>query len=314
MEHLFVVNPAAGYFDSTKIIEKALAESEFSKSCEIYHTKGPGDATDYVASKCAETGGAIRFYACGGDGTLNEVINGAVNFPDASVGCYPCGSGNDFVKYYGGAAGFMNIDNLINGTETPIDLIRAGGRYCVNVCDFGFDTAVIRSMERFRAKGFASGKSAYYLGVIDCLLHAMKTECKVTVDGELICNEDILLCTIANGSFVGSSFCCAPRSKNNDGLLEICLVKPLSRLKFFSLIGAYTNGRHLDDPRFNSCMIYRRGKHITVEGDCGFSYVMDGELVHENRMNVEVVEKAINFIVPRGVPIAPVAAASSSRT
>ena len=65
MEHLFVVNPAAGYFDSTKIIEKALAESEFSKSCEIYHTKGPGDATDYVASKCAETGGAIRFYACG---------------------------------------------------------------------------------------------------------------------------------------------------------------------------------------------------------------------------------------------------------
>lgn len=301
VEHIFIINPAAGAADSTQLIESEIAKSENASICKIYCTKGPGDATDYVAKKCAEASNPIRFYACGGDGTLNEVVNGAVNFPFASVGCYPCGSGNDFVKYYGGAEGFLNIDNLINGTDYPIDLIRAGNKYCINVCDFGFDTAVIKIMEKVKANKLTSGKRAYYTGVIKALINSMKTPCKVTVDGEVICRDYALLCTIANGNYVGSSFRCAPRSKNDDGLLEICLVKPISRLKFLTLIGSYTKGGHLENPRFEDCMIYRRGKHIRIEGDSLFSYILDGEVVNENRVNVEVEEKAINFIVPRGI-------------
>ena len=301
VEHIFIINPAAGASDSTQLIESEIAKSESSSYCKIYCTKGPGDATAFVARKCAESPEQIRFYACGGDGTLNEVVNGAVNFPNASVGCYPCGSGNDFVKYYGGAQGFLDIDNLINGTDHSIDLIRAGDKYCINVCDFGFDTAVIKTMEKVKTNKITSGKRAYFTGVAKALLNSMKTPCKVTVDGNVICNDYALLCTIANGTYVGSSFRCAPRSKNDDGLLEVCLVKPVSRFKFFTLMGSYTKGTHVENPRFDSCMIYRRGKHITIEGNSLFAYIVDGEVVNENRVEVEVVEKAINFIVPRGI-------------
>ncbi|NLH02067.1 MAG: diacylglycerol kinase family lipid kinase [Clostridiales bacterium] len=302
MEHIFIINPAAGASDSTKAIENAIEKSKSASVCKVYRTKGPGDATAFVAEKCAATSSPLRFYSCGGDGTLNEVVNGAVNFPHASVGCYPCGSGNDFVKYSGGAEGFLDIDSQINGTECPIDLIRAGNKYCINVCDFGFDTAVIKTMEKIKTHKISSGKRAYLAGVAKALFNSMKTQCRGTVDGEVICSGYALLCTIANGNYVGSSFRCAPRSKNDDGILEVCLVKPVSRLKFIMLARSYARGEHIGNSKFDDCMIYRRGKHITIEGGSDFSYILDGEVVNEKRVAIEVVEKAINFIVPRGIP------------
>lgn len=304
VEHIFIINPAAGAFDSTHMIEDAIAKSKSAAACKVYCTKGPGDATAYVAAKCAKSSSPVRFYSCGGDGTLNEVVNGAINFSHASVGCFPCGSGNDFVKYYGGAEGFLDIDNQINGIECPIDLIRAGNKYCINVCDFGFDTAVVKTMEKVKKHKLSSGKRAYFIGVVKALFNSMKTRCKVVVDGEIICSDSLLLCTVANGRYVGSSFQCAPRSINDDGLLEICLVKPVSRFTFLSLAKYYTRGEHLDNPKFKDFMIYRRGKRLSIEGDDSFAYTLDGEIINENRANIEVVEKAINFIIPRGVDTA----------
>jgi len=303
VEHIFIINPAAGATDSTRMIEEAIAKSESPSSCSVYCTKGPGDATSYVAAKCAQSSSPVRFYACGGDGTLNEVVNGAVNYPHASVGCFPCGSGNDFVKYYGGAAGFLDIDNQVNGEEHSIDLILVDNKYCINVCNFGFDTAVLKTMEKVKRYKLFSGKRAYFVGVARALLRSMKTACTVIVDGEQISRDNILLCTISNGRYVGSSFKCAPRSENDDGLLEFCLVNPLSRLTFIKLIKFYTRGEHLDNPKFKDLIVYRRGKKISIEGDSDFAYVLDGELSNKAHADIEVVEKAINFIVPRGIKV-----------
>ena len=313
VEHIFVINPAAGASDSTKLIEEAIAKSKHAASCHIYCTKGPGDATDFVARKCSQNAGQLRFYACGGDGTLNEVINGAVDFPDASVGVYPCGSGNDFVKYYGGAEGFLNLDDLIEGDEHQIDLILANGKYCINVFDFGFDTAVLQNMANVKSKKLLTGKAPYIYGVLKALFSSMKTQCKVTVDGEVICNDYALLCTIANGKYVGSSFKCAPRSENDDGLLEVCLVKPFSRLTFFRLIKYYTKGEHLDNPLFKDYIIYRRARKIDIQGGRDFIYALDGELVEQPCVSVEAVEKAISFIVPRSIGVANKGAVSAMK-
>ena len=303
VEHIFVINPAAGPSDSTKVIEEAIAKSKHAASCQVYCTKGIGDATDFVAKKCSQSTGHLRFYACGGDGTLNEVINGAVNFPDASVGVYPCGSGNDFVKYYGGAQGFLNVDDLIEGDEHQIDLIFANGKYCINVFDFGFDTAVLKNMEYVKSKKFLTGKAPYMFGVLKALFYSMQTPCKVKVDGAVICDGNALLCTVANGKYVGSSFQCAPRSKNDDGFLEVCLVKPFSRLTFFRLISYYTKGEHLDNPMFKDYIVYRRARKVDIEGGRDFLYALDGELVEQPCVSVEVVEKAINFIVPHAIAV-----------
>lgn len=300
MKHIFIVNPAAGINDASNIVKSAVDNSEYSADCEIYCTKAPGDAASYVRLRCGETHEQLRFYACGGDGTLNEVVNGAAGFENAAVGCFPHGSGNDFVKYYGGVDAFMNVDDLICGEEHPIDLIKVGGDYSINVCNFGFDAEVINAMEKARKKGFLKGQAAYYFGVLKSLVTSMRTPCQITVDGKELNADTILLCSIANGQYYGSTFRCAPRSRDDDGLLEVCVVKPISRLRFVKMMGSYTRGEHLDEPKFKDVILYSRGKNIRVRGTGEFTYIMDGEMKFSNDFTVEVAEKALHFIIPRG--------------
>ncbi len=307
MKHIFIINPAAGKENYYQTVETALKKSKISVDYELYETKAPEDATAYIRSYCtANPDERVRFYACGGDGTLNEVVNGVVGFENASVGCYPCGSGNDFVKYYGGKRVFYDLNTLLNAREEYIDLIRVGDRYAINAAHFGFDSCVADTMRKVRRKKLVGGKNAYTTGVVVGLFKAMKNKCTVIADGEVLNPKGtILLCTIANGQFVGGSFRCAPRSLDNDGLLEVCLVHPVSHITFMKLIKAYTNGRHLDAPNFKKYIEYRRAKRIEIEAPEGFIYSLDGELYSEDRFTAEVVHHAIRFAVPENASPLP---------
>ena len=306
MKHIFIINPAAGKDNSFDNIKKILELKKVGVDYELYETQAPGDATAYIRKYCTEHKEPVRFYACGGDGTLNEVVNGVVGFPHASMSCYPCGSGNDFVKYYGGKENFLDIPSLMDAEDTPIDAMRVGDHYSVNVTNFGFDSAVAETMMKVRRKKLIGGKNAYTTGIVKALFTAMKNACHVKVDGELINPAgQILLCTIANGQYVGGSFRCAPRSLDNDGLLEVCLVKPLSHLTFINLIKVYTEGTHLDNPKFDKYLEYRRGKKIEIDAPEGFIYSFDGELIRQNHFTVEVVPNAIRFAVPKSAVYLP---------
>ena len=300
MKHIFIVNPAAGKKDSTSAIteqvKNVLGEGEY----EIYPTKFPGDAESFVKKYCAEHSEAVRFYACGGDGTLYETVNGLAGYDHASLACYPCGSGNDFVKYYGGKDRFLNLEKLIAAEDELIDVMKIGDRYCINVCNFGFDTTVAKCISSYKKKPLLGGKRAYYAGVVKALITSMKNTCTLTADGEELFSGKFLLCTVANGNYVGSSFKCAPRSENNDGLMEICLVKAISRLTFIRLVGAYTKGEHLDDKRFKDIIIYKRAKSITVSSpDKGFAYTLDGEVIEKSDFTLNTLERKIKFAVPK---------------
>ncbi len=105
----------------------------------------------------------------------------------------------------------------------------------------------------------------------------------------------MLLCTVANGQYVGGSYRCAPRSLSDDGLAEICLVKPVSRLRFLKLMNAYKAGSHLEDPRFEGVVFYRRGRVIEVSGKPGFMVSLDGEIVEGTSFRVEVIHGGLQF-------------------
>ena len=306
MKHVFIINPAAGRENSYQKIKDALQALDTPIDYELYVTKNAKDAISYIRDYCSKYTDPVRFYACGGDGTLNETVNGIVGFDHASLGCYPCGSGNDFVKYYGGKELFFNLKELIEAPEESIDLMRVGDKYSINATHFGFDSCVANTMRKVRRKKLIGGKNAYTTGVVVGLFKGMKNECKVYVDGELLNPEGkILLCTIANGQYVGGSFRCAPRSLDNDGLLEVCLVKPVSHITFIRLIGEYTKGNHLDNPKFQKYISYCRGKNIRIEAPEGFIYSLDGELVSQNNFEVEVMPRAIRFAVPKSAKPLP---------
>ncbi len=298
MTNCFIINSAAG--KSAGMQQLAVSLRNVSADFKIYRTKAHLDATRFIRKYCTEhPDEKIRFYACGGDGTLKEVINGAVGFKNAEVACYPCGSGNDFVKYYGGRERFLDIEELINAPAVPIDLIKTGDVYSVNVVNCGFDTYACKTMNEIKKKPLIGGKNAYYSGVIKSFVSAMRTEAMVYADGELL-NEDgeLLLCTIANGSHYGGSFKCAPRAENDDGLMELCLVKPISRAKFITLIGSYEKGNHLEDPRFSQYIMYRRCKRVDIVGGEDFAVTIDGELVMGKEFTCEIIPSAVNFVVP----------------
>lgn len=302
MKHIFILNPAAGKINSYEKLRAELEKSFADMDYELYETQSPSDAPAYVNQYCREhPEERVRFYACGGDGTLNSVVNGAVGFPQASVGCYPCGSGNDFVKYYGGKKYFLDLRAQAEAVEEEIDLMRVGNSYAINATHFGFDSCVAKTMMNVRRKKLIGGSNAYTTGVVVGLIKAMKNTCTVTVDGEKLNPAGkLLLCTIANGQYVGGSFRCAPRSDNRDGLLEVCLVHPVSHVTFMRFIKPYTEGTHLDNPKMKSVIRYCRGQKIEVEAPEGFVYSFDGELVAQNHFTVEIAPRAIRFAVPKG--------------
>ncbi|MBR2722182.1 MAG: YegS/Rv2252/BmrU family lipid kinase [Clostridia bacterium] len=301
MRHVFVINPAAGKENAQEKIRRALETLKNPVDYEIYLTKDTRDATFFVRNYCERYHDPVRFYACGGDGTLNEVMNGIVGFSHASLGCYPCGSGNDFVKYYGGKKYFLNIAALVAAEEEPIDIMRVGNKYAINATHFGFDSGVAKTMSNVRRNKVFGGKNAYTTGVVVALATSMWNKCRVTADGEVLNPKGrILLCTVANGQYVGGSFRCAPRSENNDGFLEVCLVHPVSHFRFLQLMSDYRDGKHLEGDKFKNFVVYRRAKRIRVQAPEGFVYSLDGELVECNDFTIEVMPGAIRFARPAG--------------
>ena len=300
MKNIFIVNPYAGKTNALPAIKEIL-ESKQDFQYELYVTQSKGDATKYVAQKCEESDEDVTFYSCGGDGTLNEVASGCVGHSNAILAVYPSGSGNDYVKYYGGKEVFLDLDDLIHGTETKIDVIQVGDRYAVNACHFGLDSAVAKTMNAVRHKKIIGGRNAYNTGVLYALFTALKTKCKVIGDGEALNEDKILLCTIAYGKYVGGSYKSSPRSVNDDGFMEVCCIKPVSIFKFIKFIKVYKSGEHLDNKKLKKYIEYRRCKRVEIiGGQKNFAISLDGEVIDGDKFEVNVLEKALRFIVPRG--------------
>ena len=300
MKHIFIVNTTAGKESCLDMVREGIAKCELT-DYEIHKPDSPEDSINFIKNYLENHKDEdVRFYACGGDGTVNKVATGIVGFPNASMTVLPFGSGNDYVKYYGSADNFRNICDVIRGEEKKVDIMKVNDKYALNSTHFGLDSVVAKAMNKLRRNVLFGKKRAYPFAVVWGFLFGMRTKCTVYADGEQLNSSDILLCTVSNGKYVGGSYFNAPNSLNDDGLLEVCLVKPVPRWKFVGLIKYYVAGTHIGNPKFKDIVVYRQAKKVRIEGPEGFCVSIDGEIYKNTHIEIENLEKAIRFVVPKG--------------
>ena len=297
MKHIFIINPNAGIVSTFDKTFKAIKEYEDKYDILIHKTTSEREATQFIKDYAKQNKGEhLRFYACGGDGTINEVANGVMGLENASMSVYPCGSGNDFVKAIGGSEKYLNLENLFNAKTKKIDLIHIKNHcYCVNVCNFGFDALVAKIANSLKGSKI---KRPYEVGKVLAIFCGMRNKITLEADGKVL-NKDglMLLTTLANGDYVGGKYQCAPRYKVDDGLMEICLVKPVSVFTFLKLAKQYEKGNHLDDKRFEKYITYTQAKNVKIYSKKPFNICIDGEIINGNEFEIEIIEKAIDFAI-----------------
>lgn len=299
MKHIFIINPMSGKKDSTDYISQYLKENFSDLNYELYNTKCVGDAMSKVKEFCETKEEPLTFYACGGDGTLNEVVNGAFGYDDVYVTVYPCGSGNDFVKVFGKENHFKNLDNIINGESRKIDVLKFNDRYTINMCNLGFDASVAFNMQKFRKWPLVSGKGAYNLALVYSLIFKMKHKCKIKVDDEEVFDGKMLLTAVGNGLCCGGGYYCLPKADIEDGLMDAVFIKKLSRIRFITLVGKYKDGTYLDVPKYKKYITFKQCKKVELISEKDLVYSLDGECGISKNITIEIVSKAINFIVPK---------------
>ncbi|OGU58718.1 MAG: hypothetical protein A2X64_00100 [Ignavibacteria bacterium GWF2_33_9] len=297
MKHCFVVNPEAGKGEKKlhiiPLIEKICKKRNLDY--EIYVTKAKRDAVQYVKVKAVE-GEKIRFYACGGDGTLLEVANGAIGFENVEITHIPSGSGNDFVKYFGGVELFQKVENLIDGEAVEIDMIRCGDLYAINQCSMGLDAEIAMKQELFKKIPFISGHASYYSSIFYCLLKKINNIFTIKIDDEEEFTQNSLFCIAANSKWYGGGFYSAPLAEVNDGKLDFVIVKKtLGRLSLIPLISKFKAGEHLSW----DITQYTKGNKLIIRSTTPAAVNLDGECFFATECTFEIVPNAMRFVLPK---------------
>ncbi len=295
MRYVFIINPVAGKGKGPEtIIPEIKSFFEGKEQCAIYVTTYQGEAKE-IARTEAESGDEIRMFACGGEGTCFETLSGIIGYNNVSLGVIPCGSANDFLKFFGKKEYFFDIADQYEGVTIPIDLIKADEHYCINACSAGMDAVVADNMHIFKRWPLVSGSMAYKLAVVKTILGKLGMRFKITVDDSKVFFKDCLFVLCANGPVYGGGFKSAPNANPYDGKLDYAVVETISKLKIVRFLKNYENGdyAHFDFCTLDNC------QSIEIEANKPFPVNLDGEIVHKSKVRFEIVKNGINFILPK---------------
>lgn len=303
MKHVFIVNPKAGKADASQFFVPSLIEriAPLKLDYAVEITNRPGHATE-ITKHYAMTRDPVRFYACGGDGTLNEVFTGAYRYPQAEVACVPLGSGNDFLRNFGTVEDFLRIEENIAGSAVPIDLMLVDDKeISVSICSMGLDAAVAYGIPKYRRIPLCGGTMAYNISIVEHVCRRLGCPMTVTVDGKKFVGT-YLMTAVANGMTYGGGYKAAPRAKLDDGLLDVLMVKKISRLRIAGVVGKYQAGRHFEGdeivPALRDIITFVRGREITIQPQRPEIANIDGECGPRTGLRVKVLPLAGRFVLP----------------
>lgn len=296
MEHLFIINPAAGSRDQTEKYSRKILELCGGLDYRIAVSAGPGDCFR-LTREAARTGKPVRVYACGGDGTLNEVASGAAGFPNVAVTHFAGGSGNDFVKIFSEPQAFFQLDRLLDAEETDFDLIRCNEDLALNVCSVGLDARIGTDVASYKRLPLLQGFRAYAVSALVNVIRGIGEHYRIRVNGETIEGEKTMVC-VCNGRFYGGGFNPVPDADPADGILDILLVEKVSRLQVAGIIGKYKNGRYRDYP---DLIRHIRAREIEIVCEAPTAINLDGELRRASTIHISIAPEKVRFFYPRNL-------------
>jgi diacylglycerol kinase (ATP) len=286
-----IANPAAGKGKAAAIAECAYRQLTVQGiKGRVALTTQSGDANRLAHEAVAN--GAQWIIACGGDGTIHEVVNAIAEKPDVVLGLLPCGKGNDL-------AGALKIPKdltaaievLLNGDPRQIDLGKIGDHYFDTIVTCGYDAEVSR---RVAEKGTPfSGITAYVHTAIATLFSYKPPAARL--EGDFGAYEgDILLTATGITPYYGGGMKIVPNAVMDDGLFDVCIIKPVPRRTVLHMMIMLFWGGHTSHPAVK----IHRTKSLTIHTDPPLLLFADGERICYTPATIEIVQRGLTVLVP----------------
>lgn len=309
-KYFFILNPVAGQGKAVNLEEKLYdIKEKLNIDLEVIFTKEAlaGEVIARDLARASSSDCITRIYGCGGDGTLNEIINGAFGYDNVEIGIIPTGTGNDYIRNFGTTEDFLNLEKQIMGEAEKVDIIKyksfhrgyENERYCINMINIGFDSQVVVTAKKLKKMPLIKGGMAYGLGAVLGIFEKKMADLIIDMDGEKIHDGKALLIAIGKGAYCGGGFKSLVKADIQDGLIDVGLVKACTRRDMLKLLSKYKKGTHLNTKVGNKIVYYDKVSNLNLETKDEDIYIsVDGELSKVKRVELSVIKDGIKFINP----------------
>lgn len=307
VNYFFIINPASARGTTMRAwtnIRKQIAAlgADFAE----HSTTRAGEATEVTRE--ALINGATRIIAVGGDGTLNEVVNGYLDHEGrainkrAAIGLLPSGTGSDFRRSLG-LTGEDSIRMLLGYETRLIDVARAefrshsgahAHRFFINVASFGLGGDVSAAVNRWRNSlpRWIGGRMRFSAAAIAALGRYRNVRVSMRLDDEREIQIRSNLIVVANGKFAGGGMMLAPNAELDDGLLDVIVTDEATRWDVIKELARIQRGRHLKNPK----VVALRARKVSIDSEEGMAIDLDGEMVGYTPVNITLLPASIRFV------------------
>jgi len=292
---LFIVNPSAGHGKCGKRWQKLYRHINFQCPYDIYYTKTPGEA-EKEAKRAADLG-VKTIIAVGGDGTINEVING-IGEANIPIGILPLGTGNDLAKAVGISSKMRDIELMLKHFQSlklrEVNVGKINDRLFMMAGGIGFDGNVAKIVnDNSFLKSL--GSLGYVFGVWAALRSFSPMKIKLKVDNQDIQVNNGWLLAIGNGPYYGGGMKICPYADMNDDLFDLCIVSELSKWQLFRLLPKVYSGKHVTLTQY---VTFLKGKNISIHCDGNAVAHADGELIDSSFLDIKLCDYKIKIATP----------------
>jgi diacylglycerol kinase (ATP) len=297
---VIIVNPTAGSGRAAKLLPWIRDRLAPRPDADLHVTSRPREAQDLAARAAA--GGCDRIVAVGGDGTIQEIVNGILQGrARPGIGIVPVGSGNDLARSIGLPTDAAEAWTIAIGRVTrQIDVALATNgdgqrRWFASAGGIGFDAQVATAMARRR--GWQTGRAGYLLTTLTELRRFDNRHLRIVLDGEPL-ERRALFVAIANGAYYGGGMRIAPDAMVDDGWLDVCIVGDISRLTAIRELPNLYRGTHVRNPAVS----VHRARQVEMSGEETTHVHLDGEPFGTLPLRVEIRPVALQVAVVAGDP------------